>query len=583
MNSRPPFAPLVLLCILVTGFSACSSLSSKPDLLGPTPEVHLPMPEETRLVMRVHPERMVELLDRAPTQEQAKIPGQLLVANFLSSSDTGKLSSLLTIGAGENSPHHFDAIDNSRAVVFALSTRGNEAYLQNLNHGNAAGSGEGTEHQFRGISWRLFLPATNARKLRSQIEEFCATPSGCPDVRRISTERHYIIVDLHHDLGSPTGESDLSYDDVDRSFWDDRTLAADSFLQSQGALSFYVGTEELAIWGPILGSLEILPVLTRIAPQNRERLLARGHQFIARYLEFSSQEERQFKDFSFVIGSEESGGIFAEHIRTFTDYGATVHGTKSASHELMTHRAERPIIAASWTPIRQPPGEELDPPYWTTFFDEGHHKESNNIVASITQVARRPEVQHIVALIKDEVRTRYPWAFFGGMLALNQARSLLPLSSWSQGQLWMDLRAVHANVGPANSSSVEGALEGSFSLLVQRDSRWEQIMGLGVRLLQRATTSEISLQARYNGDQTILEVVFGDSQPAGAATQAAAGTFEASFDLAALASLLQKMGIPGVNRDTRALQTLREADRLRVQHQTLESGTATRMALGSEY
>ncbi len=581
MNSRSPFVPLVFLYILVTGFSACSSLSIKPDQLGPTPEVHLPMPEETRLVMRVHPERMVEMLDRAPTQEQAAVPGQLLVANFLSSSDTGKLSSLLTIGAGEKYSHHFDAIDNSRAVVFALSTRGNEGYLQNLKHANAAGSGGGAEHQFRGISWRLFVPATNARKLRSQIDEFCATPSECPDVRRISTERHYIIVDLHHDLGRPADESTLSYDDVDRSFWDDPTLAADSFLQPQGALSFYVGTENLAIWGPIFGSLEILPTLNRIAPNHRERLLARGHQFIARYLEFSSQEEPQFKDFSFVIGSEESGGIFAEHIRTFTDYGATVHGTKSASHELMTHRAERPIIAVSWTPIRQPPGEELDPPYWTTFFDEGHHKESNHIVASITQVAQRPEVQHIVELIKDEVRTRYPWAFFGGMIALNQARSLLPLSSWSQGQLWMDLRAVHANVGPANSST-EGALEGSFSLLVQRDSRWEQIMGLGVRLLERATTSKISLQARYNGDQTILEVVFGDSQPAGVATTAAAGTFEATFDLAALASLLQKMGIPGVNRDTQALQALREADRLRVQHQTLELGTATRMTLGSE-
>lgn len=574
----------LLVIVLVVALSACASAPDSAeqrltDTPEPAPALDLPMPEQTRLLIRVQPEEFDALVDvgapylkalGAPAAAQAS-PVRYIVAGLLGQ-PRGWLPPFERQFEGlEEVSTALEAFDGSRAVVVALSTRGNEEHLRHLVAGVPP---TGARSMFQGFSTRLFIPAADADQLRRQLEDFCEGPQrDCSQVQRIGTHADYAVVDSHSGpFGALRDEFEAgpvvdTWDGVDPDYGRRTTPAMRTFLGSQAAVSVYVRGEDLPVLGAFVGSIEAFQALHMATPQNRRRMMNRAFSIIGDILDIASPEVREFEDLAVAVGADANAGLFIESSRSFTRRGAELADGERATLQLVADAPREPILEVAWM---KRAAADVELPRWMRRLAE-----DDDPAAGFVERFRMGGIW-----MYGVVLANYPRAFAAGARHLLASTSNLGYVG-EPFELWNTLRAVYASLGwEADQAATFGAVPRGFvSIVAAPGSSWPQAINYAVAAA-RSAGIDVSLDTRKHGDHEVFELSFGEPHVSDIPIELSEGECEATLDLSGLAIQLEQAAMPGASLQAEVLEALQAAGTLRLGYRESSSGQVARLYMG---
>lgn len=573
----------LLLAALVIALSACASAPDRAAEQGgltedtPAPEFSLPLPEHTRLLVRLQPEGIDGLIEaarpyvRAMGSELPEMgePGPLAVWAAVVGARRVRYA-----GPEEASElaQGLEGFDKSRPIFIALSTRGNEEHLRHL---KGAVPPVGTRSLFAGFSSRLFIPATDPDGLRARLAKlFEPSPTASPGVRRVATHAEYVVVDIHYDPLAVVRERlgvepvELQWAASDRSYVERMTPALASFLRSEASVALYMRNEDLPEIGALMGSMEALQALESAAIDKRADLLTIGYALAGDVLRMASPEAREFEDMAVAMDADAAGGLHLEAHRTFTTLGATLAHAGEARPDLGVTASDEPVLDLSWSRAKSSAPDQAPTPYWLARL-VGDDAAGRKVMNLLRMGGVWPWV---VAL------TNYPTAFEDGM-----ERALGPQTNFraQRWQMWGCLVGMHANIGwtPEPTAPLAGVPDGSFSVVTQPGCRWERTLRGLANWLRGALGAKVTIRVEEFDGMRRVDVLFGQASGRREVPQASAGTLDATLDLARLASHLERA--PPTNAVPPAVvEGLRAVGTLNMRHRLLSNGTVLQLELG---
>ncbi len=339
----------VYLLVVMVGLgcsSSCTSSTSNVDRalssLEDTTQIQLPMPEQTVGVLRVNLEQADVVGD---VMGLDRLVGSIDPSQWLIYALIHPRSPLMDGRASLEGLRSIQGMDQSRDLVVALTTRGNDEHLRHLKYGVPT---ETTEGRSRGFSWRLFIPTEDSRALQQELEDSEYLESRYP--REVEITDHleaeqYLVVEVHRDpaLGMkqvtdrPAGKIDLSINDAD--FWNRMTPAQTQFLGADAGMALYLDTERMAEVAAMLDVLGGQRAIWTASPDNRQGLLTQVFRDAGQTMTLGSPEVREVEDMTLLIDGDEAKAWKARWVRSHTRQGRTM--TKEGT---VTHSFEREVL-----------------------------------------------------------------------------------------------------------------------------------------------------------------------------------------------------------------------------------------------
>ena len=360
--------------------AACSTTPDGPDDAAAPIEVPeggdvfesslatLPMPLETHLLLRFDPQQADHLAETiAPLMGT---DGMNLTGTDLSGGDVRNLLFQFFIQGpasywGAVEEVDLRGLDQSRPILVAVSSRGNENHLEYLEDGLLPLN---INNHYRGLSWRLFLPAADLSQLQSDLE---SGRLGDPFlIRHLQAHDDYLLVDIHYDYLMHFGERyGLEVEPIDygahaTGFWDRQTPAQAHFLLQDTAAGLYFKNESLATWAALSISADAFYALERATPDNRHRLLARGHMMAGDLLSLDGGDVREYEDISLNLTAAASTPLAGQVVRTYTATGAVLADQEHSVRTVTRQRLDDPLIDFIWNDAGDLPEEAVDTPQW---------------------------------------------------------------------------------------------------------------------------------------------------------------------------------------------------------------------------
>lgn len=586
--ARTTMATIALACFAM----ACSAASTgEKDDANTTiqpleaPEMSLPMPEHTRAIVRVHPQRFGEFLEAvnararaagAPGMAAVDRPEALVAFAALSpaSSRPGMLKQLLTADEEDYQElaKHFSSVDGSRPILLAVSTRGNEGLLNRLRYGLPVYTD--WQDYPAGLSRRVFIPVTDPEEFRSDLDDIRSELRLSEDaIRRFDSRAGYVAIDIHQ----RTAQEQLSEDPFvvdwganEEGYWSRDTPALRAFLQRDSAISIYARGADLPPMGALSGMVQAAEALGSATPQNRRAMYARGSSLASQLFFMESPESREFEDMTVAIVANDDHELVADLYRSHTEYGARIAEAARLDVELPSIRVDAPKIDFEWARDGHAARGQAIQPTWMQAFD-GDGGPGKDLAALLRATGFWG---YAVAMLN------YPQGFGSGLAQLGSEALMPGFSPLNQGS---DLYALRVRLGLADDSSqpLAARLRGGLVVLVHQDSDLTRQLENFIEQIQSVMPVEASINKEPSNDKTLVRValgpddaLFGEPEPV--------ASFSTRLRLEQLEQLTRRqLPMRRAGQFAAALTLLKGAGELQIEDASSRQATALRVRLGA--
>lgn len=577
----------VILCALA-GLTACSSTPDRDDAEPvvkklQAPEMSLPMPEQTRMLMRVDPRELRAGLQvmkgYAPNVGAAEsaafeYPGKVLVAALLLRET--KYQRIMKLPS-KRVANIFPAMDSTRPMLVALSTRGNDGAFRHLENNVPPHQPEALPI---GPSTRLFVPASDASALRSQMEQFCAQGKGmCRSVERFATASDYAVVDIFYDWLGPRMRKNapaLAYDEwdeADEGYWQRDTAALRAFLTRDAALSMYMRAEDLPAMGALQGAGEVLDAVGSVQRSRLLEMMNMGYRIAGQLFRLEAPQARETEDAAFFLRAEGDKGVVFDTVRSYTRQGAEVAEAADREIELPSLETKGALVEFDWVRDNGAAVEAAKLPRWAEELLAGEYG-----AGEAAEIFRNGGLWAYMIPVFS-----YPDAF---RLALQEIVGDSGPRQIRQLQRADEVLAMRASLDwVADDKAPMGARpKGGVVVALDKDSTLDKSIGQMLGQLEQALQIEASMQSETRGDYKVIRVAFGEDAEIFGETSPVGRTMQARVDLAKLSAQLQPMMAMSGN-DSPQMQmlwsALKRVETGRLDMIEVERGSAVRLALGT--
>jgi hypothetical protein len=508
----------------------------------------------------VQPEAAARLLDLVTRYGQASgvdnipavdRPGQLAVAGLLSGAD--HFGEAFEISESEDDAL-FPSMDASRALLLAVSTRGNEELMAHLRHGVPP---RRAKSFLFGLSARLFVPASDEDRLRRELEQFCARDeTPCQEVRRFDTSPDYAVVDIHWDplqgLRKEWAPETMrtTWDDVDANYWRRDTPALRAFVAPDAAASLYMRADDFWMLGAYVGVLEAHAALQRATPEHRARLLTRGYEVAGSLFTGRSPEARTYEDAALRMSPSGEDGVVLESFRTRTKLGAKIAQAAQTTFDMPAIGVLSPLIEFEWVRDNAAAIAAAKVPAWM------------EALSGQGGANRLLEKTRTSGLWGSLPLLNYPDGFARGLnMLLDPSHSL---SAWPLG--FQDVFAIHLGfdwvadaISSGSSRAIGGAPRGAVILALAKDSKLDQLIRTYATQIGQMLQVKTSVDTETRQNKKIVRVLVGDSTGLIGKLTPVKQTLKMRLDLNMLADRLDVMFAGQVPMQRAVLATLRRA------------------------
>ncbi len=578
-----PKSSTVLAALALLFLSACSTPNTKDDEKKPTdqpshPTYSLPVPEQTMLLVRVDPKRSVAMLESTEAVAEAgrmgappKVaqPGRLAVSALLE----GRVDVRRALSnAGKVDASFLPTLADDRAMVMAVSARGNEALLETMNYATPAPPSVLPW----GLSVRAFLPAADPAQLQGQIEAHCeAAKRACPTLVRTAHTESHAVIDVHFDplrsarqKYAPDSIPEVDWAASDAGFWKRDTPALRAFVEDKAAVSIYWRSDDLPQLAAYAGASETLSAIEMATPENRMLMLARGYALAGMSYLFRSPEARENDDITLSFDADETGGFVAEAYQTYTKRGAEVAEAATTSVRLPAINLDNAVIEFESSHDIAAAMSAAKAPLWMP--TSGGQGGRNSFV---TLMRNSGSWGYTIPMAS------YPVSFQKGLL-----NSGVGVPNRLMTQL-KDVLAVRAKLDLVSSSrsKLGFAPRGAISVALPRDSSTPAMFGMAVQSLQSQYGFQATVDTQTTAEHKIVTAVFGKADGVLGEMAPVSSTVSAHVALDRLAARLELESLKKVGGQAppEIIAALKHLKAVQIERPSAKFGAATRLHVGA--
>jgi hypothetical protein len=530
------------------------------------------------LLVRVDSERSMALLESVTAVAKAiEMEPPTRIADPVRLAVTSLLQGSLKTRQTESNTERVDAsflpaLSENRAMVAAVSVRGNESLLDTLSYATPTSP----SMLPYGLSARVYLPAQDPTELLRQIEAYCAEDdSSCPALRRTAQTDSFAVIDVHFDpLGparekyAPESTPEVEWAAADPGFWKRDTPALRAFTEDDAAVSVYWRTDDLPQLGAYAGAAEVLEALAYAAPDARTALQVRGYSIAGMTYLFRSPEARENEDISFSIDADEAGGFVASVNQTYTRHGAEVAQAATTSMSLPAIELDGAVIE----------------------FESSHDVAAALSAAKIPLWMQPPVGQGGPRALAELLRNSGVWGYMIPTMSypVGFQKGLVSSGTGHAGGVmsqFKDIVAVRAKIDlvGSESSRLGFAPRGAIALAFDRNSSAPAMVGSAVQSLKGQYGLHVTTNTQTTNEHMVMTIVFGHPDGMLGESTPVAENVRVDVDLERIAARfeLDALREEDMQVPPEVISALRHLKSARLERLKTDKGAVTRLHVGA--